>query len=62
MSRVQVIDPYSGVTLDVAADSPQARAWGSKSAAVPVDADAGEASADSDKSATRKPGRPRKTD
>lgn len=30
MKRVEVVDPYSGVTLSVRADSVQAKRWGVK--------------------------------
>lgn len=54
-----MVDPYSGVTLDVEDDSPQAKAWGGRPAAeVPQDA---VAEPDTD-SVKRKPGRPRKSD
>lgn len=31
MARVKVTDPYSGATIIVDADSPQAKAWGESS-------------------------------
>lgn len=41
MARVKVTDPYSGATLTVEDDSPQAKAWGESSLRVtaePTDA------------------------
>lgn len=66
MARIDVVDPYSGATINVEPDSPQARAWG---LAEPADADAepaGDADADPTADADaepekRKPGRPKKS-
>lgn len=61
MGRVMVVDPYSGVTLDVDEDSPQAKLWGGR-----VDEPAQEQPEESDGADTdpvkRKPGRPKKSD
>ena len=60
MARVSVVDPYSGVTLDVEHDSPQALMWGTGVApAVEGAPGEGSASAGSEK---RKPGRPKKAE
>lgn len=73
MARVVIIDPYSGVEIDVDEHSPQARAWGVASpaeaeAVIQLDteayeadeaqSDSGEVPAEAEK---RKPGRPKKS-
>lgn len=61
MGRVNVVDPYSGVTLDVDEESPQAKLWVSR-----IDEPAQEQPDESDAAdaepAKRKPGRPKRAD